>query len=255
MDALTALTSIMSDGAFEADVNGNILRSNAPFVQLLRRVPGDNWRNGVADEDRTLIDTYWDALFLHPELDPEPVMFRVLGGDQSHQLRARCVVDDAGNATSAVGVILHDENPRPGTRFELDPATGLPDRMAALHGMDELAAAHRAFTLAVVVLNPEDAGDDTTRKEAARLLLAQVRPADIIAGSVDGTFLVCAADLVEDAAAKAFTDRMSIALLASDIAARIGYATPSEGVASATLVREAEAGAYTVEPGEVGRAL
>ena len=42
MDSLTALTSVMSAAAFEANAHGHITVSNPPLVQLLRRVPGDD---------------------------------------------------------------------------------------------------------------------------------------------------------------------------------------------------------------------
>lgn len=252
MDALTALTSVMTNGAFEADINGNIVGSNAPFVHLLRRIPGDDWRNGVAEEDRALVDAFWNRLFLHPEEHHDPITFRVLGGDVRHQLRAQTVTDDSGQATSAVGVVEPEEVATSHNRYQLDPATGLPDRHAVLERIDELSAEHRKFTLAVVVLAPEDAGLETQRKEAARQLLAVVRPDDVVAGSFDGTFLVCAADLPDITAARHFGERAAESLRASGIHARIGLTIPDGDVAAATLVREAEAGAYAAEPGEVG---
>ena len=251
MDAMTALTSVLADGAFEADVNGNIVGSNAPFVHLLRRIPGDDWRNGVAEEDRPLVDAFWNALFLHPEEDHEPISFRVLGGEGRHQLQARTVTKH-GQAVSAVGLVQPEEDATNHIRFDLDPATGLPDRHAVLQRIDELSAQHREFTLAVVVLAPEDAGAEIRRKEAARQLLSVVRPDDVVAASADGTFLICASDLKDLSAAGMFAQRASDALRSSELHARIGVNVPVGEAAAATLVREAEAGAYAAEPGEVG---
>lgn len=252
MDALTALTSVLTGGAFQADVNGNIIQSNAPFVHLLRRIPGDDWRNGVAESDRALVDAYWNQLFLHPDDDHDAISFRVIGGETAHQLRAQAVTNDVGDPVSAVGIVEPAEVAVAHTRYELDPATGLPDRHAVLHRIDDLSTDHRHFTLAVVVLAPDDAGQDTQRKEAARQLLSVVRPDDVVAGSFDGTFLVCAADLDDVTAAEQFGQRAAEALKSSGIHARIGLTIPAGESAAATLVREAEAGAYAAEPGEVG---
>lgn len=252
MDAMTALTSVMTEGAFEADVNGHILNANGPFVQLFRRIPGDNWRDGVAEEDRTLVDAFWNKLFLHPDDDHEAVTFRVVGGDVHHQVRAQAVTGENGEATSAVGIVLVEENAQLHTRFTLDPATGLPDRLEVLRRIEELALEHRHFTVAVVVLGPDDTAAEDRRRTASRQLLSVVRPNDLVAGSPDGTFLLCAADMSDERAAAHLSERVSAALAASGIVARIGYALPSDGVAPATLVREAEAGAYSASPGEVG---
>lgn len=252
MDALTALTSVMTSGAFEADVNGCILRANGPFVHLLRRIPGDDWRNGVADEDRALVDAYWNKVFLHPEDGHEPISFRVSGGDTRHQLRAQAVTGDDDNVVSVVGIVQPEESAIAHNRFELDPTTGLPDRHAVLVRIDELITDQRHFTIAVVVLEPEDAAVEVSRKEAARQLLAVVRPDDVVAGSFDGTFLICAADLHDLDAARHFAQRAVDALAASGLHARIGLGIPDGMLGAATLVREAEAGAYAAAPGEVG---
>ena len=138
------------------------------------------------------------------------------------------------------------------TRFTVDPTTGLPDRPEVLRRIEDLADHHRHFTVAVVVLDAADAEDAAHRRTAARQLLSVVRPNDLVAGSLDGTFLICAADLNDVTAAEHLSERISNALAEAGIMARIGFSLPTDGVAPATLVREAEAGAYAASPGEVG---
>lgn len=251
MDALAALTSVIPTAAFEADAAGHITGSNAPFVQLLRRIPGDDWRDGVAVEDRTLVDTFWNALFISPTEQHQPINFRLAGSDAHYQLRAQSVTNKDGSVRSAVGVLLLTEDVPNSQRFEVDQDTGLPERAAALARIDELSASGRPFTVAVVLLDDESSSDAGRRKEAARQLLSTMRPTDLVAGSPDGTFLLCAADLMEAVAAVHLAERISNALSESEISARIGLASGNHDAAPATLVREAESGAYAADPGEV----
>jgi len=251
MDALAALTSVIPTAAFEADAAGNITGSNAPFVQLLRRIPGDDWRDGVAVEDRTLVDTFWNSLFISPTEQHQPIDFRLAGSDAHYQLRAQTVTNPDGTVRSAVGVLLLTEDVPHSQRFEVDVDTGLPERAAALARIDELHQHSRPFTIAVVLLDEESSEDPTSRKEAARQLLAAMRPTDLVAGSPDGTFVLCAADLAEAVAAVHLAERISAALAESGIHARIGLASGDHEAAPATLVREAESGAYAASPGEV----
>ncbi|MBT8208405.1 MAG: hypothetical protein HKN94_13220 [Acidimicrobiales bacterium] len=251
MDALAALTSVIPTAAFEANAAGLITGSNAPFVQLLRRIPGDDWRGGVAVEDRTLIDTFWNSLFVSPTEQHQPISFRLADSDAHYQLRAQIVTNSDGSVRSAVGVLLLEDDVDHGQRFEVDLDTGLPERAAALHRIDELTAAGRPFTVAVVLLDEESAASPQSRKEAARQLLSAMRPTDLVAGSPDGSFLLCAADLMEAVAAVHLAERISSALAESEIVARIGLSSGNHEAAAATLVREAESGAYAADAGEV----
>jgi len=251
MDALAALTSVIPTAAFEANAAGLITGSNAPFVQLLRRIPGDDWREGVAVEDRTLVDTFWNGLFISPSEQHQPIDFRLAGSDAHYQLRAQAVTNADGSVRSAVGVLLLAEDVPNGQRFEVDQDTGLPERAAALARIDELSGSGRPFTVAVVLLDEDSSQDADIRKEAARQLLSTMRPTDLVAGSPDGTFLLCAADLMEAVAAVHLAERISSALAESEISARIGLASGNNDAAPATLVREAESGAYAADPGEV----
>jgi hypothetical protein len=79
-----------------------------------------------------------------------------------------------------------------------------------------------------------------------------IRPTDMLASEADGRFLLCAGGIRTTEAAMAFAERMITSLADSAITARIGIALPDQGMAVATLVREAEAGAYASEPGRFG---
>lgn len=251
MDALSALTSLLSVAAFEADPGGHITNGNSAFVQLLRRVPGDDWRDGVAPEDRALIDAYWNELFVHPGRSPQPITFRIDGGESTFRLQAQAVTSAGGHPLGAVGLVVPDGEGGPHQTFETDPFTGLPDRGAVIHRIEELAAADRHLAVAVVLLDETDGADDTRRKEAARQLLSTLRPNDVVSASPDGSFLVCAADVTEIRPALHMAERIAGALSRSGIVARIGISIRDHDAAPATLVREAEAGAYAAEPGDV----
>jgi GGDEF domain-containing protein len=253
MDALTALTSVLPDAAFEANAHGHITVSNPPFVQLLRRVPGDDWRDGVVPEDRALVDAHWNDLFVgtEPAEPAEPVTFRIEGSDSRFRLRARTVTDETGQAVRAVGIIEMDDDVPPHQTFATDPHTGLPDRAAVLQRIDDLTTAQRNLAVAVVLLDEADSADDTRRKEAARQLLSTLRPNDVVSASPDGSFLVCAVDVAEVRPALQMAERIAGALSRSGIVARIGVTVRDHDAAPATLVREAEAGAYAANPGDV----
>ncbi|MGI9605877.1 MAG: hypothetical protein ACR2P0_07025 [Acidimicrobiales bacterium] len=252
MDAFSALTSVLTTAAFEADTAGHVRNSNPPFVQLLRCVEGDDWRAGIAPEDGALVSSFWNALFTEPTKTHQPIYFRLSGGEARFQLRAQTVLDDAGGATSAVGIVIADEGAAPKPRWDVDGNTGLPDRAAAIQKIEEFGDTQRPFAVAVVVMDPSDATDDVRRKEAARQLLSTVRPSDLVTSSPDGSFVVCAADVAAEQAALQLGQRMSTALRISNLSARIGLAISSSDVAAATLVREAEAGAYASADGGVG---
>lgn len=251
MDSLSALTSLLSVAAFEADPGGHITNGNSAFVQLLRRVPGDNWRDGVAAEDRALVDSFWNDLFIAPGGNREPIKFRIEGGDSTFSLQAQCVTSAGGHPVGAVGVIMADDEAGPHLAFETDPYTGLPERAAVLLQIENLAAADRNLAVAVVLLDEGDSSDDTRRKEAARQLLSALRPNDVVSASPDGSFLVCAADVTDVRPALHMAERIAGALSRSGIVARIGVSVRDHDAAPATLIREAEAGAYAASPGDV----
>lgn len=251
MKPLAALTSVMTTAAFHADARGEILEANALFVQLMRSVPGDDWRKSVREEDHTLVDTFWNALFLEPESLHQPVSFHVTGAEDDYQIRAQAVTDDDGEAISAVGIVVV-ETATSMHRWDTDKATGLPEHDAVIERIEELASTGRNFSAAVILLDPADANDEVRRKEAARQLLSTVRPSDLIAIANDGRFLLCASGVRNEDAALAMAERMTTALAGSSITARIGLVLANPQTASATLVREAEAGAYASAPGSFG---
>lgn len=251
MDALTALTGLLPIAAFAADPGGHITTSNPSFVQLLRRVPGDDWRDGVAAEDRALVDAYWNELFVHPNDNRDAISFRIDGVEPTFSLRAHPVTSAGGHPVGAVGIIVPDEDAHPHHTFEIDPFTGLPERAAVLQRIEDLAATDRNLAVAVVLLDAEDTADDTRRKEAARQLLSTLRPNDVVSASPDGSFLVCAADVTDVRPAVQLAERIAGALARSGIIARIGITVRDHEAAPATLVREAEAGAYASSPGDV----
>jgi GGDEF domain-containing protein len=243
------MTSVMTTAAFHATVSGQIIEANALFVQLMRCVPGDDWRKNVSNEDRTLLDTFWNSIFIEVESLHQPIAFHLLGVEDVYQIRAQAVTDETGAVISAVGIIVVEATTSK-RRWETDPATGLPEHDAAIERFEELSSQDRPFAGAVILLDPDDAKDDLRRKEAARQLLSTVRPTDLIASSVDGRFLLCAVGVRTQDAAEAMAIRMTTALANSKISARIGLVLPNHDAASATLVREAEAGAYAAEPGQ-----
>lgn len=245
------MTSVMTTAAFHADAGGQIVEANALFVQLMRCVPGDDWRKNVSDEDRTLIDTFWNSIFIETESLHQPIAFHLLGVEDVYQIRAQAVTDESGAVVSAVGIVVVEATTSK-HRWETDAATGLPEHDAAIERFEELLSEDRPFAGAVILLDPDDARDDLRRKESARQLLSTVRPTDLIASSSDGRFLLCAAGVRSQDAALAMAQRMTAALAKSSISARIGLVLPDHDAASATLVREAEAGAYASRPGAYG---
>jgi GGDEF domain-containing protein len=120
-----------------------------------------------------------------------------------------------------------------------------------LNRIEDLAARDRNLAVAVVLLGEQDAGDDTRRKEAARQVLSVLRPDDVVSASPDGSFLICAADVTDVRPAIHMAERIAGALSRSGIVARIGVNVHDHDAAPATLVREAEAGAYAAQPGDV----
>lgn len=54
MTPLSALSSVVQDAVFHADAAGRVLEANAPFVQLMRCMAGDDWRLTVDVGDRAL---------------------------------------------------------------------------------------------------------------------------------------------------------------------------------------------------------
>lgn len=251
MKPLAAMTSVITTAAFHATTNGQILEANALFVQLMRSVPGDDWRKSVVERDRTLVDSFWNSLFLEPESLHQPIAFHLNGAEDDYQIRAQAVTDEAGTAVSAVGIVVV-EAATTMHRWETDQTTGLPEHDAAIERLEELSAKDGDFAAAVILLDPKDATDELRRKEATRQLLSTVRPADLIASSSDGRFLLCASGVRSQEAALAMAERMTSALAKSSINARIGLALANNDVAVATMVREAEAGAYASAPGSFG---
>lgn len=248
MEQLAALTSVLETAAFHATVEGEIIEANSPFVQLMRCMPGDDWRLNIAEGDRALLDSFWSNLVTDSEQLHQPVAFLVNGSADMFQVRAQAVTNEHGEVTSAVGVVAVESNSKK-RRWEIDNVTGLPVHNAVIERFDELLAADRTFLAAVVLLEDHDAADELRRKEAARQLLSTVRPTDMLASEIDGRFLLCAAGLGSPDTARAVAARMVTALAASSITARIGLALPDHDAAAATLVREAEAGAWASAPG------
>lgn len=251
MKPLAAMTSVMTTAAFHATANGHILEANPLFVQLMRTVPGDDWRKSVVEHDRTLVDSFWNSLFLEPDSLHQPIGFHLNGAEDDYQIRAQAVTDDSGSAVSAVGIVVV-EAASTLHRWETDSATGLPEHDAAIERLEELSSKDRDFAAAVILLDSRDAGDELRRKEATRQLLSTVRPSDLIASSSDGRFLLCASGVRSQEAALAMAQRMTSALAKSEISARIGLVLANPDVAVATMVREAEAGAYASEAGSFG---
>jgi len=249
---LAAMTSVMTTAAFHASASGQIIESNAPFVQLMRCVPGDDWRMSVSNGDRTLVDTFWDSIFQTSQSLHQPVAFHVHGDDDDvYQIRAQAVTDNDGNVVTAVGIVVVEATMSK-RRWDTDNATGLPEHDAVIERFDELTERDQSFAAAVILLDPADANDEVLRKEAARQLLSTVRPTDLIASAADGRFLLCATGVPTSDTALAMAERMTSALAESSIIARIGLVLSDHDAATATLVREAEAGAYASEPGSYG---
>ncbi len=242
----------MTTAAFHASASGEILDVNAPFVQLMRCVPGDDWRMYVDDSDRTLLDAFWIALFNQTDEVHQPVKFSVKGGEGLYEVRAQAVSDDDGRFSSAVGVLMVEASSGSTSRWQVDPSTGLPEHNAVLERFEQLTEADTAFVAAVVMLDDADAADIVRRKEAARQLLAVIRPNDMLASQDDGRFLLCAPGIGTAEAAQALASRLIESLEKSSTSVRVGLALANESLGAATLVREAEAGAYASSHGHYG---
>lgn len=249
MKPLAALTSVMTTAAFHASASGEILEVNAPFVQLMRCVPGDDWRMYVEDSDRTLLDAFWISLFNEPDVVHQPIKFSVKGSDASYEVRGQAVSDEEGRYSSAVAVLMVESASGSNSRWEVDSSTGLPEHNAVLERFEQLQDSCAAFVAAVILLDSSDASEIERRKEAARQLLAVIRPNDMLASQADGRFLLCAPGIGTHEAALALAGRLVDSLKKSSITARVGLALPGDGMGAATLVREAEAGAYAVAEG------
>lgn len=251
MQALAAMTSVMTTAAFHASADGRVLESNSLFVQLMRSVPGDDWRKSVSEEDRTLVDAFWNTIFTESEALHQPIAFHLHAVDDIYQIRAQVVTDETGKAVSAVGIVGVEASTT--TRiWETDTATGLPEHEAVVERFETLSDKKLPFAAAVILLDAADATDELVRKEAARQLLSTVRPTDLVGCTTDGRFLLCASGVRTEQAALAMAERMTSALAESSITVRIGLVLPDHSAAGATMVREAEAGAYASEPGSYG---
>ena len=251
MKPLNALASLVPVATFHATRDGEIIDANAPFVQLMRCVPGDDWRLHVVDGDRTLLDTFWKDIFTKTAELHQPIAFLVRGSEVSYQIRAQAVSDHTGNYVSAVGAIVVHESASK-QRWQIDEATGLPEHNAVIERFDELMKNDRPFMAAVVLLDETEVTDELLRKEATRQLLSVVRPTDMLASEADGHFLLCAGGVRSPQAALALAERLVASLKDASINSRAGVALPDRDIATATLVREASAGAYASEPGSFG---
>ncbi|MFT7475426.1 MAG: hypothetical protein ACI81L_002365 [Verrucomicrobiales bacterium] len=251
MQPLEALTSVLTTAAFHASGTGSIIESNAAFVQLMRCVPGDDWRMNVDNDNRALLDAFWDGLFTNTNDLHQPVGFLLHGSNDVYQIRAQAVTNDHGEFVSAVGVIVVEASTSK-HRWGTDAVTGLPEHDAVLERFEELGAADRPFVAAVVLLDTEASQDELRLKEATRQILSTTRPNDMLASEADGRFLLCAAGVQTTEAALALAERMVSRLAESEITARVGLVLPNHDAVPATLVREAEAGAYASEVGGFG---
>lgn len=251
MKSLAALTSVMTTAAFHASIDGEILEANAPFVQLMRSVPTDDWRRSIEEADRTLIDSFWDGLFASPKAVHQPETFTLSGDSGSYEIRAQAITNSEGEPISAVGVIVAEDN-EAAARWEIDDTTGLPEHRAVFEQFDKLTRDQRSFVAVVILLDPEDAKDEEKRKQAARQALSATRPHDMLTIDADGRFLLCAAGINSPAAAATLAMRLIQRLQHASLDARVGLALPNPDVATATLVREAEAGAYASAKGSFG---
>lgn len=248
MNPLTALASVLDSAVFFAEPNGQIIESNLPFTQLMRCMSGDDWRRHVDESDRALVDSYWDSIFSTGEDDAtEDLNFHLAGVDGRFQMRTQSVTQD-GEVVGVVGVIEREASTMT-PRWRTDPTTGLPETEAVLGRFEEYIDTGRSFGGAVVLLQDEQATDEVHRKEAARQLLTTIRPTDLLTSSTDGRFVLCAAGIDSEAASLAMAKRMLDALQASSLVARIGLVLPNNDAGPATLLREAEAGAYVSEWG------
>lgn len=249
MKPLTALASVLESAVFHADATGAIIESNPAFTQLMRCVTGDDWRINVDQSDRALVDSHWATAFSDTaEETNETLRFHLSGVENRFELRSQAVTNDDGAITSVVAII-EQERSADTPRWSTDPSTGLPETDAAIGRFEEYSDQGRTFAGAVVLLSEDQAHDEIRQKEAARQLLTTIRPTDLLTTSADGRFVLCAAGVDSEAAADAMAFRMLQALEASSIEARIGLVLPHPDAGPATLLREAEAGAYCAELG------
>ena len=158
------------------------------------------------------------------------------------------LVCEGDDVVGVVGVIEREASAMT-PRWRTDSTTGLPETEAVLGRFEEYLESGRSFGGAVVLLQDEQATDEVHRKEAARQLLTTIRPTDLLTSSSDGRFVLCAAGIDSEPAALAMARRMLDAMQASSLIARIGLVLPNNDAGPATLLREAEAGAYASEWG------
>lgn len=248
MKSLTALASIIDSATFHADEAGMIIESNPPFTQLMRCVPGDDWRINVEESDRALVDSFWASLFVNTdEFQSETLRFHLAGVEDPVHIRSQLVSN--GDGPTTVVAIIEREQSSTVTRWRTDPVTGLPEAEAALGRFEEYLETGKNFGGVVVLLDAASASDEVLRKEAARQLLSIIRPTDLLTSSSDGRFVLCAAGIDSEAASRALAGRMLEALDESSLTGRIGLVLPDHDAGPATLLREAEAGAYASELG------
>lgn len=180
----------------------------------------------------------------------KPLRFNIDGTQSRFQLRAQ-IITEGDEIIGAIGII-ESERSTVTYRWNTDPATGLPDTEAITERFTEYINGGKSFAGLIVLLEPEQADDDMNRKEAARQLLTTIRPTDLLTSSSDGRFIVCAAGIESENAATAMAARMLDALDNSDLAVRVGVVLSDHEVGAATLLREAEAGAYAADWGGFG---
>ena len=248
MKPLAALASVIDSAVFFADESGKVVEANPAFTQLMRCVSDDDWRINVDPGDRALVDSFWASTFTQMDaVSPNVLKFHLAGVDGRFQMRAQAVSED-DVVTGAVAIIEREQSSLT-PRWRTDAVTGLPETDAVLGRFEEYLASGRDFGGAVVLLTDEHASDAIQRKEAARQLLGTIRPTDLLTSSSDGRFVLCAAGMVSEAAAVAMAERFLSALRSSSLTARIGLVLPDYDAGPATLLREAEAGAYASEWG------
>lgn len=250
MKPLTALASVLDSAVLFADESGKVMESNPIFTQLMRCVSGDDWRLHVDQGDRALVDSFWASIF-NPTAEEEQAAilhFHLAGVEGRFQMRAQAVTED--DAIVGAVATIEREQSTVTPRWRTDAVTGLPETEAVLGRFEEYIESGRAFGGAVVLLDDTQAADDVSRKEAARQLLTTIRPTDLLTSSTDGRFVLCAAGIDSETAALAMADRILGALNSSSLTARIGLVLPDrDDAVPATLLREAEAGAYASEWG------
>ncbi len=248
MKPLTALASVLDSAVFFAEESGRVMESNPIFTQLMRCVSGDDWRLNVEQGDRALVDSFWASIFNPTEDQDGGVLhFHLAGAEGRFQMRAQAVTEN-DQPLGAVAIIEREQSTVT-PRWRTDAVTGLPETEAVLGRFEEYIDSGRAFGGAVVLLADEHVQDDVSRKEAARQLLTTIRPTDLLTSSNDGRFVLCAAGIDSEAASLAMADRILAALQSSLLNARIGLVLPENDAVPATLLREAEAGAYASEWG------